>query len=246
MKETFYFSHDYGARYDEKIIELLRKEGWAGYGIFWAIIEKLYEANGFLAKDYDSIAFDLRTDSERIKAVVESGLFQFSNDKFYSKSVNARLVARKGKSEMARQSAFFRWNKPKKEHANALRTDSERYASKVKESKVNKSKDITNVIEETSEIEKVKYGNEDINWLIQEFETVMSFKSQGGKKDRFMAKHLLNNYSKEQLTYMLNWCASDTYAPRIGSIEKLWYKRADVVAGIKKKIDNPSIVIINE
>jgi hypothetical protein len=140
MKETFYFSHDYNARGDEKIIKLIQKHGWEAYGLFWAIVEKLYENNGFIDNDCERIAFDLRTDCERIKNVIESDLFEIRNEKIYSKSVNARLIKRKGKSEMARQSAFFRWNKPKKTDANAMRTQCERNAikeSKVKESKVN-------------------------------------------------------------------------------------------------------------
>jgi len=41
-KETFYFSHDYAARADDKIKSLIYSFGWAGYGIYWAIIEDLY------------------------------------------------------------------------------------------------------------------------------------------------------------------------------------------------------------
>ena len=41
-KETFYFSHDYNARNDIKIKKLILKHGFCGYGIFWAIIEDLY------------------------------------------------------------------------------------------------------------------------------------------------------------------------------------------------------------
>jgi hypothetical protein len=140
MKDAYYFSHDYNARNDEKILKLIQKEGWIGYGIYWAIIEKLYEAGGFLEKDYECIAFDLRTECERIQAVIESGLFEFSNEKFYSKSCLARLKTRKGKSEKARQSAFLRWNKPNKDNANALRTQSEGNA--IKERKGKERKDI--------------------------------------------------------------------------------------------------------
>jgi hypothetical protein len=43
MKETYYFSHDYNARNDEKIIKLIQKEGWEAYGIYWAVVEKIYE-----------------------------------------------------------------------------------------------------------------------------------------------------------------------------------------------------------
>jgi hypothetical protein len=142
MKETYYFSHDYNARNDEKIIRLVKEYGWQGYGLFWAIIEKLYEAGGFLEKDYDCIAFDLRTDCERIKEVVESGLFKFSKEKFYSDSVLARLRVRKGKSEQARQSALIRWNKPKKENANAMRTQCGSNAIKERKGKERKGKEI--------------------------------------------------------------------------------------------------------
>jgi len=110
---------------------------------------------------------------------------------------------------------------------------------KVRLGKVSIGKNNTSTIVEA---DKSEYGNEDINWLIKEFETVMSFKSAGGGKDRLMAKHLLNNFSREQLTAMLQYCSSDKYAPRIGSVEKLWYKRGDVIAGIKSTKSNLTII----
>ena len=48
MKDTFYFPHDYNSRTDEKIKLLIRKHGIEGYGIFWAIVEDLY--NNLLEK----------------------------------------------------------------------------------------------------------------------------------------------------------------------------------------------------
>lgn len=85
----------------------------------------------------------------------------------------------------------------------------------------------------TKVIEGKPYGDEDINWIIKEFETIMGFKSSG-TKDRFMAKHLFRNFSREQLQAMMKFCADYKYSPNVGSIEKLWYKRGDIIAGIKK------------
>ena len=140
MKETFYFSHDYHARSDAKVTKLIKEMGYEGYGLFWGLVEMLYEADGFLEEDYDNIAYALRTDSERIaKLVKDYNLFSVASKKIHSNSVLARLRARKGKSEKARQSAVLRWNKQKKEDANAMRTQCEGNAikeSKVKESKV--------------------------------------------------------------------------------------------------------------
>lgn len=42
-KETFYFSHDYNARNDEKILELRAEFGPEGYGVFWMIVETMAE-----------------------------------------------------------------------------------------------------------------------------------------------------------------------------------------------------------
>lgn len=94
---------------------------------------------------------------------------------------------------------------------------------------VKKEKKVKNTI--SKDIEQ-GYGNEEINNLFQIFEDIMGFKSSG-KKDRFMAKHLLNTFTELQLKGLLSYCSTEPYAPRVGSLEKLWYKRGDVIAGIK-------------
>lgn len=109
-KDTFYFSHDYNARNDAKIKKLISKHGFLGYGIFWAIIEDLYNNTNVLPTDYESIAFDLRTDKEKIESIVtEFGLFVFEGDSFGSLSVQKRLEERNAKSEKARNSVLKRW-----------------------------------------------------------------------------------------------------------------------------------------
>lgn len=135
MKE--YFSHDYGAREDEKIKRLLYAHGWAGYGLYWAVVEMLYINDGYMLTEYERIAFDLRTEAGIIESIIcDFDLFKFKKNKFYSVSALERLEQRKIKSDKARQSASVRWNK-----ANAMRPHSDSNAIKVKESKVNKSKE---------------------------------------------------------------------------------------------------------
>jgi hypothetical protein len=124
-KDTFYFSHDYNARNDEKIKMLIRKHGMVGYGVFWAIVEDLYNNANALRTDYDGIAYDLRLHSDIVKSVVNDfDLFEINGDYFGSSSVQARLDQRNEKSLSARKSASYRWNK-KEEDANALQTQSE-------------------------------------------------------------------------------------------------------------------------
>jgi len=144
-KDTFYFSHDYNSRNDEKIKFLLRKQGITGYGLFWAIIEDLYNNANALRTDYDGIAFDYRIDVNIVKSVINDfDLFVFDGETFGSLSVQKRLDERDTKSIKARQSASKRWT-----NANAMRTQCDSNAikeSKVKEKKENKGKENKEVL----------------------------------------------------------------------------------------------------
>ena len=140
-KDTFYFSHDYNSRNDEKIKKLIRKHGMQGYGVFWAIVEELYNNANALHLDYDGIAFDLRTESDVIYSVLHDfDLFVFNGDHFGSLSVQNRINDRKDKSQKARDSAYSRWNKNKND-ANALQTQSDSNAIKERKGKEIKEKE---------------------------------------------------------------------------------------------------------
>lgn len=111
-KETFYFSHDYNARSDEKVIELLSRHGMEGYGIFWGIVESLYNNTNVLRTNYDRIAYDLHTESKIVESVVNDfGLFSIKDGFFGSVSIERRLNERNDKSAKARKSVSKRWEK---------------------------------------------------------------------------------------------------------------------------------------
>lgn len=141
-KDTFYFSHDYNSRNDEKIKFLLRKHGFIGYGLFWAIIEDLYNNANALRTDYEGIAYDFRVDVSLIESIIKDfDLFVFEGDTFGSLSVQKRIDERDSKSVKARESAHKRWT-----NANAMQSQCEGNAIKeskgkeIKERKVNKVK----------------------------------------------------------------------------------------------------------
>lgn len=95
IKSTNYFSHDSNARNDEKLVRLRMKQGAAGYGVYFMILERLREEAEYMsAKDYNMIAFDLRVDAAIVKSVIEDfGLFTFTDDGkcFYSESFTRRM-----------------------------------------------------------------------------------------------------------------------------------------------------------
>lgn len=144
MKDTFYFSHDYNARQDVKIKKLIFKHGMCGYGVFWAIVEDLYNNANALPLDYESIAYELRIDEEVVKSVINDfDLFVVDGLEFGSKSIENRLNERNEKSKKARKSALARWNKPK-DDANALQTQSDGNAIKERKGKETKEKKTDN------------------------------------------------------------------------------------------------------
>jgi hypothetical protein len=139
-KDTFYFSHDYNARNDIKIKKLISKHGFLGYGLYWALIEDLYNNANALPTDYECIAFDLKCNEDVLISIINDyELFTFDSGFFGSLSVQRRLNERNSKSDKARQSAFNRWNLSER-NANALQTQCDSNAIKErkgKEKKVN-------------------------------------------------------------------------------------------------------------
>lgn len=158
-----YFSHDSDARNDEKIIKLRMKYGAEGYGIYFMILERLRSSKEYMSTtDYNTLAYDFRVDAAKVKSIVEDfGLFAFTENSecFYSDSFMNRMAIKDGKSkkraEAGKKGAAKRWNdkkaalpinnnsnaiaKPSNKDSNAIAMPSKNIASKVKESKVNKS-----------------------------------------------------------------------------------------------------------
>ena len=144
-KDTFYFSHDYNARNDEKIKELIFKHGMAGYGIYWSVIEDLYQNSNVLRVNFARISSELKLDKAIVTSVIfDFDLFVFNGNNFSSLSVQKRLDERKNKSEKARLSVNKRWS-----DTNVIRTEYD--SNTIKESKVKEKKII--YIPSLSEVE---------------------------------------------------------------------------------------------
>lgn len=136
-QEGPYFSHDYTTRSDPKIKNLIRKHKMEGYGVWWSIVEDLYINANALPLDCEGIAYDMRTETELVRSVINDfGLFEIKENIICSASVQRRLDIKKAKSLKARESADIGWEQRKRK-SNAKRSHSDRNASKVKESKVN-------------------------------------------------------------------------------------------------------------
>lgn len=138
-KEAYYFSHDFGARNDPKLQKVLMKLGQEGKGVYWDLVEMLFEEGGkLLVSECESYAFALRTKEECISSLLKDfGLFVDDGEFFWSNSVLRRISDRDEKSEKARLSANSRWNNTNalKSDANALRSESDGNAIKERKGK---------------------------------------------------------------------------------------------------------------
>ena len=122
-----YFSHDSNARNSDKLMKVRMKLGAEGYGIFFMLIERLREEEGYKSTiDYDTLAFDLRVESEKVKQIVEDyDLFKFTEDGkyFYSDSFNERMEMMDKRAQQriskAKKAAEARWNKQSEDTSNA-------------------------------------------------------------------------------------------------------------------------------
>jgi len=193
-KNTFYFSHDYNARNDEKIKELIFNHGMSGYGIYWSIIEELYQNSNELLLNYERIAFELRTQCDLVKSVIHDfKLFTINDENFSSLSVEKRLSERNLKSEKARSSADKRWG-----NANAMQTHSEGNA--IKERK-GKNKDIC--VDESTLIDYQKF--------IDYFNSFANRNFRVSDKIKKTLKARLNIYTKLQLQNAIKNAHLDDY-----------------------------------
>lgn len=111
-KDTYFFPHDFGARNDPELQDVVMNVGLEGIGVFWCIIEMLYEQGGKLALDkLNAIAFQLHADKEVVRKVVNDfGLFQTDGTEFWSDSANRRLMQREEIAKKRRNAAQNRWN----------------------------------------------------------------------------------------------------------------------------------------
>jgi len=212
MKE--YFSHDYNARNDTKLVKLFMKRKLEGIGAYWCIIEMLYEEGGYLLRsEYERIAFELRTNNELIKDIIENyGLFEIDDLKLWSNTAMARLKKRIEKSEKARVSVKKRWDKYER-NTNVKEMKSECNTSKVKESKVKVVEENKNtVIDSAPQLKKLLDELQQ-----QQIDEMKEFTLYSGNFEElkqkfcveFIGRYGLNKTFNEALEALRSWMHKD-------------------------------------
>lgn len=190
MKE--YFSHDFFARNDPKLQEVLLEHGVAGIGIYWCLVEHLYEQGGtLLLTSCRSIAFALHVDSNIVESVVRNfNLFQDDGERFWSTSVNERIGIRNEISEKRKLAALKRWEstKHKQEQCKCIANAEQDYA--IKENKI-KEKDI---IKEENKEERSKTAKRFSPPSLEEVQAYIQEKGYTVDAEAFIAHYTSNGW----------------------------------------------------
>lgn len=94
MKESKYFPHDFGARNDPKLLDVLMDMGQKGIGIYWCLIEMMYEEGGKIElKRIKGIAHALNVSLTDVEQMLNKyDLFMKNDTTFWSETVQRRLA----------------------------------------------------------------------------------------------------------------------------------------------------------
>jgi len=110
-KDAYYFSHDYNAHNDTKILYMRQDLGMEGYGIYWFLVESLADSGGILPlKIVPVLAKQMDVTLAKVETIINQyDLFQLIDDQFFSQRLMQHLELRNGLSEAGKLGAIKRW-----------------------------------------------------------------------------------------------------------------------------------------
>lgn len=114
MNKSLYFSHDYTASDDVKMLFLRQSLGMEGVGIFWYIIERMAQAGGRLPlKIIPVLSMQMQVTETKVQGVVNNfDLFELEQDDFFSRRLLQTIDLRKLLQDSGVKGAQKRWGTP--------------------------------------------------------------------------------------------------------------------------------------
>jgi len=153
-KDAYFFSHDSNSKDDPKCVLLIEQLGLEGYGIFWILVETLRDQPNYKypLSLLPAIARRYNTSAQKVESVVKSyNLFKCTDDEFFfSSSLINRMEtwesSRLKKSIAGKKGNQVRWDNYREIaeqsqcDSNAITTQSQSIAMKLKETKLKETK----------------------------------------------------------------------------------------------------------
>lgn len=256
-KEAYYFSHDANARQDEKILMLRAEHGWEGYGIYWALIEMMFESgDSCLSRNkIKGIAVSYNIDITVLESVINTclteELFSSDGEKFWSDSLirrkNKYKEIKDKKSEAGKKGMAKRWSN--KDSNNTVITDDNTVITKDNkgnEIKGNKEKEIKEkeTKQKTNSPKRVydEHSNH-YKLALRLYQNILANNPDHKEPNlhswandvRLMIDQ--DKRTEEQISYLMDWVQKDSFwKSNILSTSKLREKFDQLVIRVKEDI----------
>lgn len=106
-----YIKHKISNRSEYVFRKLIERKGAAAYGVYWYVLEELYESGGrMLFEEIESISNALCVRKDFVSSVIKSfSLFQYDSDSFWSDEVIEQIEKRQKLKEKRKEAANKRW-----------------------------------------------------------------------------------------------------------------------------------------
>lgn len=106
-----YINHKISNRSEYAFRKLIERKGAAAYGVYWYILEELYESGGkMLFEEIEPISKTLCVRKDFVASVIKSfSLFQYDSESFWSDEVIEQIEKRQKLKEKRKEAANKRW-----------------------------------------------------------------------------------------------------------------------------------------
>lgn len=212
MKETFYFSHDYNARNDQKILMLRGEFGTEGYGLYWMLLETLSEDSECciyrLAMAGLSVSFNcpISLIQKFIDFCIKIELFFEEDGKIFSKRMLEHKELRAKLSQGGKKGAELRWGSNSSAMAEPMQ----------RKGKERKEKETLIDIAKPAISEYKLEVTDSVNIVMNKFYEINPGLNFANKTQRKAVEELINKFTLEKLLSMLVWYFSkldDKFCP---------------------------------
>lgn len=114
-KREDWFKHQFRAREDEKLIKLkIKYKSSAPIGVYWQLVELIYENDGYIKSDVEVIAYKLGDSVELVSDVIKDCFNQTDDGMITHNTIIEQLQVReekyKEKSKKGTENANKRWD----------------------------------------------------------------------------------------------------------------------------------------
>lgn len=154
MKKDQYFPHEANLRQTSEFMHLIEKEGMAGYGIYWGLIEYLRSQDNYIGdlRVLKSLSAQMRTSITRLLRILKNyGLFELTDYTFQSSKLITLMKPLESKRKlMDKRSSNDDETINLRNRRNSLKTNTTSVT--VKKSKEKKSKENTSSAEEVAAV----------------------------------------------------------------------------------------------